>query len=122
MCLPAGMLLLGPSFWRRLEGELHKWLTWVNCSALLLGNHACPTLPYPALGGYSPLLLASQYAGGIDCPYSRCRRITTADGAAWSPFDRSLLATNDALYNQVGGWGRDKRRESGGALHAMPGK
>jgi myo-inositol-1(or 4)-monophosphatase len=29
-------------------------------------------------------------------------RVTTCDGAAYSVFDRSLLATNDALYEQVG--------------------
>jgi myo-inositol-1(or 4)-monophosphatase len=28
-------------------------------------------------------------------------RVTTADGAAYSVFDRSLLATNDVLYDQV---------------------
>jgi myo-inositol-1(or 4)-monophosphatase len=28
-------------------------------------------------------------------------RVTTADGSAYSVFDRSLLATNDALYEQV---------------------
>jgi hypothetical protein len=29
-------------------------------------------------------------------------RVTTADGSAYSVFDRSLLATNDALYEKVG--------------------
>lgn len=29
-------------------------------------------------------------------------RVTTTDGAAFSVFDRSLLATNDALYEKVG--------------------
>ena len=29
-------------------------------------------------------------------------RLTTADGRAYSVFDRSLLATNDALYEKVG--------------------
>ncbi len=28
-------------------------------------------------------------------------RITTWDGLAWSPFDRTFLATNDALYDKV---------------------
>jgi len=28
-------------------------------------------------------------------------RVTTADGTAYSVFDRSLLATNDALYDQA---------------------
>lgn len=31
-------------------------------------------------------------------------RVTTADGSAYSVFDRSLLATNDALYEQVCGY------------------
>ena len=29
-------------------------------------------------------------------------RVMTADGSAYSVFDRSLLATNDALYEKVG--------------------
>jgi myo-inositol-1(or 4)-monophosphatase len=32
---------------------------------------------------------------------SERRRITTTDGLAWSVFDKSMLATNDALYGKV---------------------
>lgn len=37
-------------------------------------------------------------------------RLTTADGLAYSVFDRSLIATNDALYEKVGSkFGRTRR-------------
>ena len=41
-------------------------------------------------------------AAGILIAEEAGARLSTIDGTAYSVWDRSLLATNDALYEQVG--------------------
>jgi myo-inositol-1(or 4)-monophosphatase len=50
---------------------------------------------------YQYMLKPYDVAAGIVILEEAGGRVTTADGAAYSVFDRSLLATNDALYEQV---------------------
>lgn len=52
---------------------------------------------------YQFMLKPYDVAAGIVILEEAGGRVTTADGAAYSVFDRSLLATNDALYEQVRG-------------------
>eukprot|EP00882_Tetradesmus_deserticola_P028399 GHRQ01031634.1.p1 GENE.GHRQ01031634.1~~GHRQ01031634.1.p1 ORF type:complete len:105 (+),score=40.69 GHRQ01031634.1:244-558(+) len=51
---------------------------------------------------YQYMLKPYDVAAGIIVLEEAGGRVTTADGSAYSVFDRSLLATNDALYEQVG--------------------
>jgi fructose-1,6-bisphosphatase/inositol monophosphatase family enzyme len=50
---------------------------------------------------YQYMLKPYDVAAGIVILEEAGGRVTTADGSAYSVFDRSLLATNDALYEQV---------------------
>lgn len=50
---------------------------------------------------YQYMLKPYDVAAGIVILEEAGGRVTTADGAAYSVFDNSLLATNDALYEQV---------------------
>lgn len=75
-----------------------KWHTLV---VGLHGRRLHSTLALPAL-----LMLCAFSA-------TTCSRITTTDGLAWNVFDRTLLATNDALYEQV-------RPISLAATHTVP--
>jgi 3'-phosphoadenosine 5'-phosphosulfate (PAPS) 3'-phosphatase len=50
---------------------------------------------------YQFMLKPYDVAAGIVILEEAGGRVTTADGSAYSVFDRSLLATNDALYEQV---------------------
>ena len=54
----------------------------------------CPPPPWPLPRDVAAGVLILEEAGG---------RVTTMDGAAYSPFQRSLLASNDSLHSQVGG-------------------
>lgn len=61
--------------------------------ATLLGPHLGPTSTSPS---FSKLQVRTIWRAPTH------RRVSTCDGLAWSPFDRSMLATNDALYSKVG--------------------
>lgn len=50
---------------------------------------------------YQYLLKPWDTAAGIVILEEAGGRVTTADGAAYSVFDQSMLCTNDALYEQV---------------------
>jgi myo-inositol-1(or 4)-monophosphatase len=50
---------------------------------------------------YQYMLKPYDVAAGIVILEEAGGRVTTADGSAYSVFDRSLLATNDALYEKV---------------------
>lgn len=52
-------------------------------------------------GYYQFMLKPWDTAAGIVILEEAGGRVTTADGSAFSVFDRSLLATNDALYSQM---------------------
>lgn len=51
---------------------------------------------------YQYMLKPWDTAAGIVILEEAGGRVTTADGSAYSVFDRSLLCTNDALFEQVG--------------------
>lgn len=50
---------------------------------------------------YQYMLKPWDTAAGIVILEEAGGRVTTADGSAFSVFDRSMLCTNDALYEQV---------------------
>eukprot|EP00879_Flechtneria_rotunda_P023472 GHRR01024828.1.p1 GENE.GHRR01024828.1~~GHRR01024828.1.p1 ORF type:complete len:145 (+),score=46.94 GHRR01024828.1:537-971(+) len=50
---------------------------------------------------YQFMLKPWDVAAGVIILEEAGGRITTTDGSAYSAFDRSLLATNDALYEQM---------------------
>lgn len=63
--------------------------------------HVCTCCAGVADGYYQYMLKPWDVAAGIIILEEAGGRVTTCDGLAYSVFDRSLLASNDALYEQM---------------------